>query len=187
MQYRNICQNVKENMDKINLNNTQIKLTSNYNQSLLNKIEWSYKHFNSHNDVAKELKNKNPYTVTVLIEDLKWKLGRRKEYVKFTKVPISTLYHELLFKKFYQEFGDIEANKIYARWLKKYDLIWKKLGFNSIDDLILTNEIEPQYKKEIMLKHKNHRKLEQSRYKYKRERYYNLPKPFNFVDWRTPL
>lgn len=163
-------------MNKIYINNKQIKLVAEFDQNLLTGISWSNKNFNSHEEITKELKDKKPYLVSIFIENLRWELRHRKEYVKLTKKPISTLYHELLFKNLYEEYGDDKVNDIYSKWLDKY---------NKNDDLILEKEIEPRYKTKILTKYKNHIKLVKSRVEYKRERYYDLPKPLNLVDWRT--
>ncbi|MDP2683442.1 MAG: hypothetical protein Q8P20_00130, partial [bacterium] len=163
-------------MDKIYINNKQIEPTFKFDQNLLEGISWSYKDFNTHDDIASELKNKKPYLVSIYIENLRWELRHRKKYVELTKEPISTLYHELLFKNLYDEFGDYKINDIYGKWLNKY---------NRDDDLIVKKEIEPRYKAKILAKYKNHIKLFKNRVRYKRERYYNLPEPLNWVDWRT--
>lgn len=163
-------------MDKIFINDKQVEPTSEFDLDILKDISWSSKSFNSHEEIAKELKNKEPYLVSIYIENLKWELRHRKEYVKLTKEPISTLYHELLFKNLYEEFGDDNVNDIYGKWLDKYE---------RNDDLILKKEIEPRYKAKILAKYKNHTKLFKSRVRHKRERYYNLPKPLDWVDWRT--
>ena len=46
-------------MDKIYLDNKQIKL-SEFDQNILNRISWSYKNFNTHEEIALELKDKKP-------------------------------------------------------------------------------------------------------------------------------
>lgn len=163
-------------MDKIYINNKKSTLSSDFDQSLLKDVIWYPENFNSHNEIVKKLKDKNPYIVSIFIENLKWELRHKKEYVKLTKIPIQTLYHELLFKKFYEEYGGNEANEVYRSWLDKYNLN---------DDLIFEKEIEPKYKEKILSKYKNHTKLFKNRCEYKRERYYNLPDPLNRVDWRT--
>lgn len=163
-------------MNKIYINNKQIKLVAEFDQNLLSGILWSNKNFDSHEEITKELKDKKPYLVSIFIENLKWELRHRKEYVKLTKEPIPTLYHELLFKNLYEEYGDDKTDDIYSKWLDKY---------NRNDNLILEKEIEPRYKAKILARHKNHIKLYKSRVRYKRERYYNLPEPLNWVDWRT--
>lgn len=81
-----------------------------------------------------------------------------------------------MFKYLYEDFGDDRVNDIYGKWLDKY---------NRDDDLIVKKEIEPRYKAKILAKYKNHIKLFKNRVRYKRERYYNLPEPLNWVDWRT--
>lgn len=162
-------------MDKIYINNKPVKLSEDFDNGLLTEIEWSNKDFNSHEKIAAELKNKSPYVVSVFIERLKWEFRHRKEYVKLTKIPIQSHYHELIFNSFYDAHG-YKANDIYGDWLNKY---------NRNDDLIFKKEIEPKYKAIILSKYKNHDKLFKNRCEYRRERYYNLPDPLNRVDWRT--
>ncbi|WKZ25533.1 MAG: hypothetical protein QY322_04095 [bacterium] len=163
-------------MNHIYINNKKTVLSSNFDHNLLKDVLWSPENFNNHGEIIKEIKNKNPYVVSIFIERLKWELRHKKKYVKLTKIPIQTLYHELLFKKLYEEYGEDEVNEVYRSWLDKYD---------RNDDLIFKKEIEPKYKDEILLKNKNHTKLFKNRCEYKRERYYNLPEPLNWVDWRT--
>ena len=162
-------------MNKIYINNKKINLSTDYDPNLLKNVSWSVKDFNTHEDLARELKDKKPYVISIFIESLKWELRHKKEYVKLTKIPIQTLYHELIFKYFYEEYG-YKANDVYADWLDKY---------NSDDDLIFKKELEPKYKARILSRYKNHVKLFKSRCEYKRKRYYNLPEPLNQVDWRT--
>lgn len=145
------------------INNKKFVPSSNFDQNLLSNIIWYPDDFNSHNDIINKLKDKNPYMVSIFIESLEWKLRHKKEYVKLTKIPILTLYHELLFKRFYESYGENEANEVYRKWLDKY---------NRDDDLIFKKEIEPKYKDEILSKYKNHTKLFKNRCEYKRERYF---------------
>ncbi len=158
------------------INNNYVEPTSEFDLDILKDISWSSKSFNSLEEIAKELKDKEPYLVSIYIENLRWELRHRKEYVELTKEPISTLYHELLFKYLYEEFGNDNLNDIYGKWLDKY---------NRDDDLILKMEIEPRYKAKILAKYHNHTKLFKNRVRYKRERHYNLPEPLNWIDWRT--
>jgi hypothetical protein len=44
--------------------------------------------------VAATLADKHPYTITVLIEPLSWKLRNKKAYVKKTRVPIASKYQQ---------------------------------------------------------------------------------------------
>lgn len=55
-----------------------------------------------------------------------------------------------------------------------------------LDEHIIRNELEPRYKSEILKRYKNHEKLFKSRTRIDRKRYYNLPHPLNYVDWRNP-
>ena len=41
-------------------------LSKNYDESLFENISWSRSNFHTHHDVAITLKDKNPYTITVL-------------------------------------------------------------------------------------------------------------------------
>lgn len=148
-------------MNHIYINNKKTVLSSNFDHNLLKDVLWSPENFNNHGEIVKEIKNKNPYVVSIFIERLKWELRHKKKYVKLTKIPIQTLYHELLFKKLYEEYGEDKVNKVYRSWLDKY---------NRNDDLIFKNEIEPKYKDEILFKNKNHTKLFKNRCEYKRER-----------------
>ena len=172
-------------MNKIYINHKPVLPTRNFGQKLLSDICWFQDGFNTHEEIIKTLKGKKIYTVTILIKNLKWELRRKKEFVKYSKIPIGTLYHELLFKKFYKEYESNNANEIYRKWLDKYKLIWTKSKFISIDDYILFKELEPRYKTQILSGRKNIEKLTKSRYELKRERHYNLPEPLNRVDWRN--
>lgn len=172
-------------MNKIYINNKPVLPIRNFDQKLLSNICWFQGGFNTHEEIIKKLNGKKIYTVTILIRNLKWELHRKKEFVKYSKIPINTLYHELLFKKFYQEYESNKANETYRKWLDKYKLIWSESKFNSIDDYILFKELEPRYKAQILSRHRNIDKLTKDRYELKRERYYNLPEPLNRVDWRN--
>ncbi len=170
----------------ISLDGKIIIPSAKFDHSLLSNITWYPKDFTSHIDIANKIHSKHPYTVTILIEPLRYDLSRKKEYVHYTKIPISNLYQEMLFKKFDLEFGEFDSNNLYAEWLKKYHSNWSKLGFNSIDNCIMAKELEPRYKNEIISKYKNQQKLFRSRFRYDIKRYYRLPEPLNWVDWRNP-
>lgn len=175
-------------MNKLTISiNGEISVPSvKFDQGLLSDITWYPENFASHIGIADEIRDKHPYTATILIKPLRYDLSRKKEYVHYTKIPISNLYQEILFKKFDLEYGQLDSNNLYAIWLDKYHSSWQKLGFESIDSCIMTKELEPRYKNEIISKYKNHQRLFRSRFKYEIERYYRLPKPTDWIDWRTP-
>lgn len=162
-------------MDKIYIDNKSVNLSEDFDHGLLTGIEWSSNRYNYHDEIVSVLKGNNPYIVSIFIENLKWELRHKKEYVKLTKIPIQTLYHELIIKSFYEEYGN-KTDNVYGDWLDKY---------NRNDNLIFEKEIEPKYKDKILSKYKNHAKLFKNRLRYERKRYYNLPEPLNWVDWRT--
>jgi hypothetical protein len=170
---------------KILLNKS--KPTFQYDKSILENISWSYTDFRTHRDVKKILQDKNPYTITVLIENLKWEYRNKKEYVRKTKIPIISKYQELLYQLFFKNYGDIKGNKIYRQWLTKYRPVWlKDRKYEFIDDYIIKQELEPRYKNQILSRFKNKNQLYKQRFRIDRERYYCLPKPLNWIDWRNP-
>jgi len=170
--------------DKIILNKST--LSKNYDKSLFEKISWSWSNFQTHHDVAVALKEKNPYTITVLIELLKYEYRNRKEYVKKTKIPIVSKYRELLYGYFFNEYGQNKGNELYGKWLDKYNSIHKKeKKYESVDEYVVKYELEPKYKAKILSRFKNHEKLFKGRIRIDRERLYNLPEPLNRVDWRN--
>lgn len=158
-----------------------------FDKSIFENIAWSYSYFHNHHDVIIALQSKNPYTITVLLENLKYKYRNRKEYVKKTKIPTISKYRELLFKAFFQEYGEEEGNRVYGQWLGKYRPSWgKEKKFNTIDDYIIEQEFEPRYKEKILSRFKNQQSLFKEGFRIERDRYYNLPEPLNNVDWRNP-
>jgi hypothetical protein len=158
-----------------------------YDRGLLEHISWSQTHFPDHLAITASLENKRPYTITIIIAHLKEELRNKKEYVRKTKVPIMSKYNEALFDLFYEEFGQWNANAMYAQWLDKYRNIWQKgAAHSSIDDYIFEKELEPRYRKSILARYKNHEKLFKDRVRIDRERYYRLPDPLQWFDWRCP-
>jgi hypothetical protein len=88
---------------------------------------------------------------------------------------------------FFQEYGQCKGNEIYGQWIDKYQALWreeKKDG--GVDDFIIERELEPKYKKRILLRFKNRKNLFSERFDIERDRYYNVPEPLNYIDWRTP-
>lgn len=170
--------------DKIVFN--RVSAVENFNRSVLENVSWSHKNFRSHREIAAKLRNKNLYTVTVLIENLDYKLWNKKEYVKKTRVSTQTKYGQLLYEMFFKEYGDGGGNELYGKWLNKYRSIWlRELKCRELDDYVIVNELEPRYKQKILNKLRNHQALFGERFVTERERYYCLPEPFNCVDWRN--
>ncbi len=158
-----------------------------YDNRLFQDVSWSQTPFHTHHEIAKALRHKNPYTITVIIEPLRWDLRNKKEYVKKTKSPMVSKYRELLYDLYFREFGQLDGNELYGKWLDTYQTVWKKNNTHpSIDDYIIEKELEPRYKRTILAKHRNHVKLFQNRVRIDRERYYRLPEPLNWIDWRNP-
>lgn len=163
-------------------------LTESFDKSIFENISWGYKNFGFHREIAAKLRNKNPCTVTVIIEGLDYKLWNKKEYVKKTKVAVPTKYRQLLYEMFFKEYGEAGGNEIYGKWLDKYRDIWIKEGQSKdLDEYVIVGELEPRYKQKILKRFKNHNELFRDRFRIDRERYYNLPEPFNRVDWRNPF
>lgn len=168
---------------KINSSN----LVRKYDVGILTVDEHYLDLFSTHKEIAKKLKNKNPYTITVIIDNLNSKFWNNKKYVEKTQLPKQSLYRELLYEYFFVEFDNRAGNELYAKWLDKYRAVWEEEKMKKeIDDYIIKNELEPRYKEKILKKYKNHEKLFALRTEVKRNRYYNLPQPLNRVDWRNP-
>ena len=173
-------------MDKI-IKINKCDLTRDYDPGILRVDDNSFDSFADHKEIARRLKNKNPYAITVIIDNLNSKFWNNKKYVEKTKEPIASLYGELLYKYFFDEFDRSEGNELYGKWLDKYRSIWKYEKMKKdLDDYIIKNELEPRYKEKILKKHKNHEKLFAPRIKINKERYYNFPSPVGRIDWRNP-
>ncbi|MBI4991424.1 hypothetical protein HZB96_05010 [Candidatus Gottesmanbacteria bacterium] len=171
-------------MRKIDVNEI---IKENYDHSIFENIEYSYDNLSSHIEVAGNLESKHPYTITILIENLNQNLWRRKEYVKQNKLLIQTKYTELLYRYFFEEYGEEKGNTLYSQFLEKYRSRWIKAKQQyDIDDYIVNHELEPRYKKIILQRFKDIEKLQKPRYRIERERYYRLPSPFDHIDWRNP-
>lgn len=143
--------------------------------NLITNLRWSNE-MGTHVDVANKLMDKNPYSITVILENLDYKLSNNPKYVQKTKYEISTKYHELMFDYFFKEFGVNPANDKYRLWLDK----------GMTDDEIFKSELENRYLPFIARRFKNIDKLKLPRHRIDRKRYYNLPEPLNYVDWRSP-
>lgn len=174
-------------METIFLNDQKITLKEKFDKSIFENLSWSNVIFRSHYEVAAALENKHPYTISILIELLDYKLRNKKEYVKKTRVPIVSKYRELLYDGFFKDYGDSEGNNVFSKWLKKYRPLWQKEHkHDEVDDYIVVNEFEPRYRQKILARFKDHNKLFQERYRIERSRYYNIPEPLNYIDWRNP-
>lgn len=175
----------KRILEKIRLTPKTIK--NKFDLSNLENIEIPLQRFIDHKEIAKELASKDPYLISIIIENLKSNLWRRKKYAKQTKVGITPKYTELLYKYFFEEYGERKGNEIYAGFLEKYRPFWEKEGKKKeIDDYILDKELEPRYREKILNRYKNIKKLKAPRHRIKRERYYHLPSPLDRIDWRNP-
>lgn len=158
-----------------------------FDRSVFKNISWSMTSFHAHQEISATLDGKNPYTITILIESLRYELRNKKEYVKKTKKPEVSKYRELLYTLFFEEFGQNEGNELYARWLDAYRTLWQNAPtYESIDDYIIARELEPRYKQKILTRFTNHKRLFAPRVEITRERYYRLPTPLEWIDWRTP-
>lgn len=175
----------KKTLEKIKINPKILK--KDFDTAVLENIEYSLRPLKHHEEVTKDLVDKNPFSVTVMIENLKPEYWRRKKYAKQTRVAILPKYTELLYQYFFEEYGTEKGNRIYAKWLKKYQFRWRKEGRKrEIDDYIIENEFEARYKERILERYKDMQKLKKPRFKIERERYYHLPPPLNRIDWRNP-
>lgn len=162
-------------------------LSSKYDPEIFSVVEYASSIPDDHKKIAQKLKNKNPYTITVIIDSLNPKFWNNSKYVKKTQLPKQSLCKELLYEYFFAEFEHRVGNELYAKWLDKYREIWKKEKMKKeVDDYIIKNELEPRYKEKILKKYKNHERLFNPRTEIHKERHYNLPHPLNYVDWRNP-
>lgn len=161
-------------------------LQKGFDVAIFENLYFPSNHYQTHTEIAKKLSDKSPYTITIIHDPLKAELMNKKEYVKKEKREISSKYIELLFDYFKNEFGEHKSQDIYHKWLQKYRNKWNKGNkYKNIDECIKIMELEPRYKKDILKKFKNHKKLMSPRFVIDRERYYNLPEPLNWIDWRT--
>jgi hypothetical protein len=160
-----------------------------FDKSIIEDISWAYDSFHSHRDVVATLAGKHPYTVTILIELLSYKNRNRKKYVQKTIVPMVPKYRQLLFEMFFKEYGQNGGNELFGKWLDQYRPLFtdeqREQDYNVVDEYIIEHELEPRYKQRILARFRNHEKLFQERHRIERKRYYNLPDPFQHVDWRN--
>ena len=158
-----------------------------YNPAILSVADASFDVFPSHKEIAQKLKDKSPYIITIIIDCLNPRLWNNKKYVEKIKIPIESLYKEVLYKYFFGEFGNKEGNELYAKWLNQYRAKWRKEKMKrNLDDCIIESELESRYKDKILKKYKNRENLFEPRARIERKRYYNLPSPLNHIDWRNP-
>lgn len=92
------------------LNNKQIILQTEFDRSIFENISWFNTSFRSHKEITASLQDKNPYTITIVIESLRLDLRNKKEYVKKTRTHIMSKYKEFLFKMFFEQYGQREEN-----------------------------------------------------------------------------
>lgn len=164
-----------------------IRKNKKFDQEIFKNVKYSHQNFYSHRAIEKKLITKKPYVITVIIDNLKSEFFNKKEYVRFTKIPINTRYKELLYQYFFTEFGDEKGQIIYRKYLDKYRSLWlKEDKKQDLDDYIIKFELEHRYKKTILQKYKKLDRLKKPRFQTERERYYNLPFPLNYVDHRNP-
>lgn len=156
------------------------------NPKIFVDVRYAFEYPGDHRDIARQLKNKNPYFITILIEPLLPDLWNRKEYVKHRRVPIESKYRESLFHSFFKEYGRNKANEIYAGWLRRYEPEMKRRKDIDIDEYIIKHELESRYRDRILKRYKNHEQLFRPRYRIDRDRYYRVPEPFSQIDWRNP-
>jgi len=149
----------------------------NYKLDLFEKVEYPEVTPHNHIDIRDRLLSVSPYTISVLVESLDYRLRKRSEYVKYIYQKKLTIYKESIFKEFFKDFGFDGGDKIYSSWLKKY---------KNDDEGIFKNELETRYKKEVLEK-RDANKLFKERRGLTFERYYNLPVPLNHIDWRNPF
>ena len=156
--------------------------------SLLKNLTWGNLP-GSHKQLAKILKSKSPYTITVILENLDPKFWNRKDYVKKTKIKRISRYRELLYQYFNETFDTEDAaNDQYGKWLDRYRSRWlKEKQTKDLDDYIIKYELEPRYLPQIKQRFKDLTQLKKPRFYLDRNRYYHLPEPLNFVDWRAPF
>lgn len=164
-----------------------IQIDEKFDPEILNVSGCAVHIAGDHKEVARQLRNKNPYVVIVILENLDSKFWNNKRYVEKTKIPINTLWEELLYTYFFEEFGYNRGNEVYGEWLSEYKESWKKDDQSeNIDAFIVKKELESRYGSKILLRYKNKEKLFAPRIKIKRDRRYDLPDPLNRVDWRSP-
>ncbi len=154
---------------------------------VFNTIRWSRRHFSSHRELAASLRSRNPYTITVLIENLDPMLWNNKAFVKKTRVPTASLYIQRLYQYFDDEFGAREGHERYVQWLDAYRKQWKREGMTrEIDEYIVERELWPRYRSRFPRDATALAKLKAPHFRIERERYYRVPAPFDHVDWRNP-
>lgn len=169
----------------IKINKIAIKPLTDF--ALFENIKYALDNFHGHAAIYKKLHDKNPFTITIIVDCLNPKFYNNKKYVKNTKYAINSKYIELLYEHFFDEFGRYDGNILYAKWLDKYRPVWnKEKRKKEIDDYIITGELEPRYANKIIRRFKNLEKIKQPQVRTERERYYNLPTPLNHIDYRNP-
>jgi len=169
-------------------NQKEIVTTPQFDRSILEQISLYPGVFNDHTQIAAYLQDKHSYIVTIILDSLKPEYRNRKTYVKKTKYPLSSKYQELIYAYFFEEYGQDHGDALYKQWIDKYMPTYQKeKRFESVDGYIIKQELEPKYRDKILVRFKNYEKLFAKRTRTVRERYYNLPKPLDYVDWCSPF
>lgn len=162
------------------------KKTQRFYDDIFQNIQWSSAHFASHGEIAGALRGRHPHTITILIEHLDTAFWNNAAYVKKTRVEIPSSYHERLFRYFFDEFGERGGNDQYARWLDQYRPRRKQKNMKmSLDDFIIERVLAPRYAARFPRGKSALEKLKAPRFRIERERYYRLPDPLSWIDWRT--
>lgn len=103
-------------------------LSKNYPKDIFSNFSYAYNLSTDHKEITKKLIDKNPYTITVIIDNLNSKLWRNKKYAQPIRINILPKYTELLYKYFFEEYGNHEGNEVYRKYLEKYRSAWKQDG-----------------------------------------------------------
>jgi len=180
-------QNIKfknMNCETFELKNLKPVLASRLNLDLFENILYTHEHFLGHEEIFSVLKNCQPCMVAIIIESLKPEYYSRKKYTEKIVAPMQSKYRELLFRYFFDEFGNRGGNDLYSEFLNKYRKVIKL--DDDIDEYIIEKELETRYRERILKRYKNIEKLMAPRVHVDRKRYYNLPDPLNRIDWRNP-
>lgn len=81
---------------------TEKTLLKNYPQDIFSNLSYANNSSTNHKEIAKKLINKNPYTITIIIENLNIDFWRKKEYAQPIKIPILPKYAETFIKVFFR-------------------------------------------------------------------------------------
>ncbi len=154
---------------------------------LLSDLKFNYSEDTyNHKKLAGFLMDKDLILFNIIINRLDPRLSNKKEFVEKHREKIFSKYKELIWKELERDYGGYNLlNETYGQWLDELKTNWDKKKYSSIDDHIMGEIIEPKYKQKILSRYKNHTKLMQERFETSRKRYYKLPEPLDYIDWRT--